>query len=68
LQRTAAAALSSRPGLAIGISDINAADLVVIDPLVTLNGSVITIAPVVNWTPIGAIGRIDSTISARTGS
>jgi len=68
LQRNAAAALASRPGLANGVSDIDASDLVVIDPLVALNGDIITIAPVVNWTPIGAIGRIDSTISARVGS
>jgi hypothetical protein len=68
LQRTAAAALSSRPGLAIGIADINAPDLVVIDALVTLSGSVITLAPVVNWTPVAAVGRIESTLSARTGS
>lgn len=68
MQRNAAAKLASRPGLASGVSDIEATDLVVIDPLVTLNGDIITIRPVVNWTPVGAIGRVDSTISARVGS
>lgn len=68
LQRNAAAALANRAGLAAGVSDINAPDLVAVDPFVTLNGDLVTISAVINWTPIGAIERIDSTLSARTGS
>lgn len=68
LQRNAAAALAGRGGLSNGVSDIDAPDLVTVDPFVTLDGDVVTISAVINWTPIGAIGRIDSTISARVGS
>lgn len=68
LQRNAAAALAARAGLALGVSDIDAPDLVVINPFVTLDGDIIMLDAVINWTPIGAIGRIDSTISTRVGS
>ncbi len=68
LERGAAAALAGRAGLALGISDIEATDLVSINPTVELDGSTVYLDLTVNWTPVGAIGRIDNTLSVRTGS
>jgi hypothetical protein len=59
---------ATRAGLAAGVADIDAPDLVTVDPNVGLNGDIVFIAAVINWTPIGAIGRISSTISARVGT
>jgi hypothetical protein len=50
------------------ISDTDLPDLVVINPIVTLAGAIVTLAVTVNYTIIGAVGRIDTTLSVRTGS
>jgi hypothetical protein len=67
LQRSAAARLQARAGLRQGVSDIDASDLVYLNPEVTIEQGVIYLEFVVKWTPAYPIGRITTTISVRTG-
>jgi len=52
--------------MAEAISDTDAPDLVEIDPIVAVSGANVTIAPTVNYTPIGAVERVDITLAVRT--
>lgn len=68
LQRGLAAELASRAGLANGISDIDATDLVTINPIVTVSGDLFYLAVTVQWTIKLATARVSSTLAARVGS
>jgi hypothetical protein len=68
LQRGLAAELASRSGLANGISDIDATDLVTINPVVAVSGDLYYLAVTVQWTIKLATARVSSTLAARVGS
>jgi hypothetical protein len=70
-QQSLAAIIAANMGGTVpdcAISDTDLPDLVVINPIVTLAGAIVTLAVTVNYTIIGAVGRIDTTLSVRTGS
>lgn len=52
----------------VAISDTELPDLVAINPIVTAVGAIIYLSVTVNYTIIGAVGRIDAVLSVRTGS
>lgn len=68
LQRSAAARLQARSGLQQAVSDLEAADLVYLNPEVSIVQGVIYLEFVVKWTPAYPIGRVTTTIAVRTGA
>jgi hypothetical protein len=68
LQRSAAARLQARGGLQASVTDLDAADLVFLNPQVAIVQGVIHLEFVVKWTPAYPVGRVTTTIAVRVGA
>jgi hypothetical protein len=70
-QQSLAAIIAANMGGAVpdvAISDTDKPDLVSINPIVAVNGAIVTLAVTTNYKIINAVGRITNIISVRTAS